>query len=194
MNDTAFQPDDRQDRALASDQKSRYGAYLAHTTQLFRCDGDEQPPTMCAVRFAIAAWTAAGPPVMAPGYVRTHPRIQRTGFHWDDTRAALEVHIAVPAPLETKRLTSHWVSWHRDSWSMRWHDPYLNDSVTALTTLAVRIPLRPERLPPPQYTGTVPQTSAAKASVAALCRLANSELDELLAAVDANPHHPAQRL
>lgn len=61
MNNTPFQPDDRQDRALASDQKSRYGAYLAHTTRLFRCDGDEQPPTMCAVRFAIAAWTAAGP-------------------------------------------------------------------------------------------------------------------------------------
>ncbi len=193
MNDLAFQPDDRQDRALASDRMSRYGAYLAQKSRLFHYDGSEQPPTNCAVRFALAAWTVAGPPVMAPGYVRTHPRIQRTDFHWDDTRAALEVHIAVPAPPATDQLTSRWVGWHRDSWSMRWQDPYLNDSVTALTTLTVRIPLLAARLPPPRYTGALAQTSAAKASVAALCRLANSELNDLLAAVDSIPHHLAQR-
>lgn len=184
MSDKAFRVDDQRDQELASDRFSRYGAYLAQKRQLFHYDGPDQPPTTCSVRFALAAWTVATPPVMAPGYVLTHPRIQGTDFHWDDTNAALAVHIAVPAPPITNRLASSWSGWHRDTWSMQWQDPYLNHSITVLSTLTVRIPLRATRLPTPRYTSAAVETAVAKASVAALCRLANSELNNLLSAMD----------
>lgn len=191
MSDKAFHVDDQRDQELASDRFSRYGAYLAQKRQLFHYDGPEQPPTTCAVGFAIAAWTVATPPVMAPAYVLTHPRIQGTDFHWDDTRAALAVHIAVPAPPFANRLTSSWCSWHQDAWSTQWRDPYLNDSVTVLSTLTIRVPLPVLRLPAPQYSCAGPNTAVAKASVAALCRLANSELKDLLSAMDPPSPHRA---
>jgi hypothetical protein len=194
MIDKAFHVDDQRDRELASDRYSRYGAYLTQKRPLFHYDGSEQPPTTCAVRFAIAAWTVATPPVMAPGYVLAHPRIQGTDFHWDDSRAALAVHIAAPAPPITNRLTSSWCSWHRDAWSRQWQDPYLNDSVTVLSTLTIRLPLPVTRFPAPQYTSAGPNTDVAKASVAALCHLVNSEFEDLLSAIDQpSAHHHARR-
>lgn len=122
---------------------------------------------------------------MAPGYVVTHARVQDTDFHWDDSRAALAVRIAVPAPPITDRLPSQWCGWLRDEWSLRWLDPYNNDNVTVLSTLIVRIPLSGSRLPTPLYVQGIPHTRAAKDAVVTICRIANAELDDLLSAVDA---------
>jgi hypothetical protein len=186
-NGDAFAAADQQDRTLASDGRSRFGIYLAQRQHLFRDDVLDKELTSSAARFALQAWTVATPPVMAPGYVICHPRIQATTFHWDDYRVALAVEIAVPAPPITNRLPSCWQSWFRNEWTNRWRDPYTNDTVTALSSLTVRIPIETADLPQPRYHDGVPDTITAKTAVAALCRLANTELDELLSALDA-PH------
>jgi hypothetical protein len=191
MSDSsAFRVNERYDADYASDRRSRYGAYLSQNRRRFHHDGPDRPPTTCPVRFAIEAWTVAAPPIMAPGYVTNHARIQDTGFHWDDSRAALEVRIAVPAPASASHLTSRWSGWLREPCSMTWRDPYSNDSVTVLSTLTIRIPLVASRLPTPRYTRELPDTDVAKHAVVAMCRIANGELDNLLFAVDA-PSGPA---
>lgn len=187
-NTSAFRINYQHDIDAASDHRSRYGAYLSQKQNLFHYDGTDLPPTTCPVRFALAAWTVATPPTMAPGYVATHVRIQDTGFHWDDTSAAFEVRIAVPPPAIASQLPSRWSGWCRDEWS-RWQDPYSNDNVTVLSLLTIRIPLTASRLPPPRYTRGTPETQAAQDAVAAICRIANTELNDLLSALDT----PAQR-
>jgi len=187
---SAFRTDDERDRDLASDRRSRYGAYVAQWRHVFHDEGSEHPPTTCPLRFAVAAWTVATPPIMAPGYVTAHPRIQNTAMHWDDdSRVAVAVHIAVPAPPVTNRLPSRWSGWARDSWSLRWQDPYNVDGVTVLSSLTIRIPLIADRLPTPQYEQDVPNALVAKEAVAAICRIANAELEDLLSALDT----PTQR-
>jgi hypothetical protein len=181
----AFRTDDRADRDLASDGVSRYGAYLARHRHLFHRDGDEAPPTRDPVQYALAAWTIACPPIMAPGYVSSHLRIQDVTVHWDDEhRAALAVHIAAPAPAVTATLCSPWQDWAREHWPGRWFDPYDNDRVTVLTTLTVRVPLDPHRLPDPRYRSGIPDTDTAKQTVASLCAALNTDLTGLLAALD----------
>lgn len=180
----AFRVNDGYDIDQASDRYSRYGAYLLQKRRLFHHDGSDRPPTACPVRFALEAWTVATPPIMAPGYVVTHARIQDTTFHWDDSRAALEVRIAMPAPAITSHLSSRWSGWSHDPRSMRWQDPYSNDNVTALSTLIIRIPLEASRLPTPRYTRGLPDTEVAKNAVTAICRIANAELNDMLSAVD----------
>jgi hypothetical protein len=184
MHDTnAFRISYQHDIDAASDRRSRYGAYIAQKQHLFHYDGTDQPPTTCPVRFALAAWTVATPPTMAPGYVATHARIQDTGAHWDDSRAAFEVRIAVPPPVSTSQLPSRWEGWFRDEWS-RWQDPYSNDNITVLSLLTIRIPLTASHLPTPRYTRRLPDTQTAKDAVTALCRIANTELNDLLSALD----------
>lgn len=182
----AFTTDDRVDRERASDGVSRYGAYLAQRQYAFHEDDE---PTADRVAFALAAWSIAGSPIMSPGYVSCHPRIQGTEVHWDDDhRAAIAVEIAVPAPLAAGKLPSRWRGWTCDHWARRWLDPYVNDRVTALTTLTVRVPLDPTELPIPKYVSGTPNTTTAKRAVAAICRRLNAELDGLLDALDTSGH------
>jgi hypothetical protein len=189
LSDNAFQIDDRQDQSLASDRKSRYGAYLRDKRRLFFHNGPA-PPTTDAVEFAVTAWSVATPPIMSPGYVTSHPRIQDTKVHWDDDhRAALAVEIAVPAPSITNRLPSRWSGWVQDGWGPRWRDPHDNDHLTVLSTVTIRVPLNPNLLPDPTYTSGIPDTTCAKIAVAALCRMVNAELTTLLIAIDT----PTQR-
>lgn len=77
LSDNAFQIDDHQDQSLASDRKSRYGAYLRDKRRLFFHNGPDSPPTADPVEFAVAAWSVATPPIMSPGYVSSHPRSRR---------------------------------------------------------------------------------------------------------------------
>jgi hypothetical protein len=189
--DNAFQIDDHQDQNLASDGKSRYGAYLRDKRQRFFHNGPDSPLTVDPVEFAVSAWSVATPPIMSPGYVTGHPRIQDTTIHWDDEhRAALAVEIAVPAPPITHRLPSRWSGWVQDSgWGPRWRDPDDNDHLTVLSTVTIRVPLNPNLLPDPTYTSGIPDTACAKIAVAALCRTVNAELTDLLTAIDT----PARR-
>ena len=184
-----FVPDDRRDKAHASDGVSRYGAYLRQRSHTFRHGGQDCPATADPVRFAMTAWTIASSPIMAPAYVTPHPRIQDVTVHWDDDhRAALAVQIAVPAPPVANRLPSRWCGWTHHHEPQRWLDPYDNDQVTVLTTLTVRVPLNPTRLPTPQYRSGIPHTNVAKCAVAALCQDFNTELDDLLTTLDTPTH------
>lgn len=188
----AFTTNDRQDEALASDGVSRYGAYLRQRSHTFRHDGQDCPPTTDPVRFVITAWTIASSPIMAPAYVTPHPRIQDVTVHWDDDhRAALAVQIAVAAPAAANHLPSPWRGWIHHHEPQRWFDPYDNDSVTVLTTLTVRLPLNPTRLPAPQYRSGAPDTIVAKHAVAAVCRDLNAELNDVLTVLD-TPRNPTR--
>ncbi len=187
----AFRINERADRELASDGISRYGAYLTQHRQVFYCNGVDDLPTDDAVEYALSAWQVAVRPIMAPGYVSWHPRIQATSTNWnDDRRAALAIEIAVPAPSSVSAaLTIPWREWDFDSWNELWSEPWDNDRLTVLTTLTVRVPLTPSSLPTPMYHRGVPSTEAAKRAVAAMCTTLNTELDRMLDALDA----PARR-
>lgn len=189
----AFRVDERTDQQQASDGLSRYGAYLAQHRQVFYPNGVDDPPTDDAVAYALSAWHIAGPPIMAPGYVSWHPRIQANSAHWDDDhRAALMVDIAIPAPLSvTAGLTVPWREWAHDSWLELWSDPSDNDRLTVMTTLTVRVPLSQRSLPEPRYRHGIPCTSCAKHAVATVCAVVNAELDNLLATLDTAASHVA---
>ncbi|MGH3757173.1 hypothetical protein [Actinophytocola sp.] len=185
LSDNAFQINDQLDQNLASDRKSRYGAYLRDKRRLFFHNGADSPPTADPIEFAVTAWLIATPPIMSPRYVVSHPRVQETKVHWDDDyRAALAVEIAVPAPPITHRLPSRWSGWVQDNWSPRWRDPHDNDHLIVLSTVTIRVPLNPNVLPDPTYTAGIPDTSCAKIAVAAMCRTVNAELTNLLTAID----------
>lgn len=183
--DCAFRTDDRYDRQLASDGLSRYSAYLASHRHMFVPDPPGGSPTSDPVEFTIAAWSIATAPIMWPGYVSCHPRIQDATIHWDDDqRAALAVKIAVPAPPIVNRLSTRWAGWVREESPLRWRDPHDNDGLTVLSTVTIRVPLVPERLPVPRYNAGTPDSTSAKLAVGAVCRGVNAELDELLTALD----------
>ena len=75
----AFWTDDEYDREHASDGVSRYGHYVrsaARSGLMAECwDGTWDDDQVRRVRFACAAWETASSPVMAPGYIRRHPRV-----------------------------------------------------------------------------------------------------------------------
>jgi len=77
----------------------------------------------------------------------------------------------------------------RDGCGPRWRDPHDNDQLTVLSAVTIRVPLNPNLLPAPTYTVGIPDTACAKIAVAAMCRMANAELNDLLLAIDT----PARR-
>lgn len=181
----AFTVDDTTDHDVASDGLSRYGAYLRQKWALFHVDGPGHPPTQDDVQFAVVAWTIARPPIMAPGYVSDHPRIQNATIHWDDdARAAVAVQIAVPAWPGAYRIPSHWRGWTCPPAALRWTAPYDNDRPTVLTSLTVRIPVAAEELPTPRYRSGAAETAAAKRAVMSLCEIVNTELAGVLTEID----------
>jgi hypothetical protein len=176
----AFELDDSADRNDAG--TSRYGAYLTHHHHLFR---DDEAPTADPAEFALMAWRVAVSPIMTPSYVRAHPRVQGTDAHWDDEgRAALAVHLALPASALATPLAWRGQGWTRDRYAERWFDPVDNSKATVLPTLTVRIPLPLEVLPDPRYRLGVPITETAKGALRVLCALMNAELSGVLSDLD----------
>jgi hypothetical protein len=120
MTADAFWIDYEYDREQASDGISRYGAYVRKATTLAQCwDGTREDPGTRQARFAAAAWSTATGPVMAPGYVRHHPRVLagRVACNaWDGTLNGLvRVVTPWPQPLAQSR------AWHSgDSWWEDW--------------------------------------------------------------------------
>jgi hypothetical protein len=115
----AFWIDDEYDREQASDGISRYGAYVRRATSLGESwDGTWEDPDIRQARFAAAAWSTATGPVMAPGYVRHHPRVLagRVAYNaWDGTLNGLvRVVIPWPQPLAQSRAWQSGDSWWQD--------------------------------------------------------------------------------
>ena len=178
----AFEPDEDYDHTHASDGVSRYSAYLAQRAYLFT-DEDDQPTTDPEL-FAGAAWKITHSPIMAPGYVRAHGRVQTTSVHWDDeSRSAVCVELAVSSAPEAASFTYPWRRWSRDDHG-HWLPPENYARPNALTVLRIAIPLAGVTLPSPRYVAGrpgCPDTETAKQAVQTLCRMLNAPLAYVLA-------------
>lgn len=174
---SAFEPDEDYDRTHASNGVSRYGAYLVHYQHRFL---DDDHLTLDAERFAAAAWLIAQPPVMTPGHVRAHPRVQATDVRWDDDqRVAVCVDLAVSAPAEAAGLAYPWRGWSRDRRG-RWWAPEDYAGPSAVTLLRVAVPLTGTRLPEVCYRRGVPDVDTAKRAAYAVCVLLNRVLADVV--------------
>jgi hypothetical protein len=133
------------DRANASDEISRYGAYVRDYARLF--DPWQDAPdgvTTDPVEFAMAAFRVATGPIMSPGFVRWHPRVCGYGLDRNDVdgRLVVSVTLATPAPLRLPGWA--WRGWERD-----FHDRFLEPEdrgPVALARLELRWPLGDDQL------------------------------------------------
>lgn len=116
----AFGIDEDYDQAHASDGVSRYGAYVRNSVSEFaECwDGTWDDPQSLRVDFAATAWRVATGPVMAPGYVRFHPRILDARLernNWDGSlTATVTLAARWPQPLASShewQLGTRWQDW-----------------------------------------------------------------------------------
>lgn len=184
-----FTIDDRYDRN--SDGTSRFAAYLAGRAQWFSDLTDTGVPTSDVTRFAEYAFRIALAPIMAPGYVHTHPRIRDVLADRDeDGRLAIAVSLAapLPGPVAAAIAGRGWRDWDRDWHTGQWSVPERNDRPAAYTLVTIRVPIIPDPLPTPDYdpTGT-PRVGAAKAAVQQVCRQLNHALGDVFAALDNPP-------
>lgn len=175
----AFWVDDDYDREYASDGVSRYGAYLRSRAGQFRWDGTvTRDPEL----FALTAFEIGSPPIMSPGYVRRHPRIQHVARHSDDYgRYALAVDLAAPMPASAPSYLAgrSWAGWCEDQ---GWSPPWDNDRPAAYTTLTIRMPVSAEWLPCAAYDQSGnPSWLPVQLAVRALCERLSSVLAETLA-------------
>jgi hypothetical protein len=177
--------DDTYDRANASDQQSRYGAYLRDRAHKFAEVGDNPG------EFAQLAFTIACSPIMSPGYVRTHRRVQRIDWRWDqEQRPALELGLVAPLPtpvLDVIGGSGTWRGWttHGLGEAWYWAEPEDNDQRSAFTTLTLRCPIDVAELPLPSFhIGGNPAVHTAKSAVRAICGQVNTHTDAVLAALD----------
>ncbi len=116
----AFWIDAEYDRDSASDGKSRYGAYVRQNLSGFAECWDGTWDTALPIHFAEQAWRVATGPIMAPGYVRSHPRILRARLehsYWDGSLAG-NVELITPWP-QALRQSSQWMKQISEGW---WHD------------------------------------------------------------------------
>jgi hypothetical protein len=173
------------DRAAASDGVSRYGAYLRDHAGLFDPWG-EAPDGVTGdrVEFAVAAFKVATGPIMSPGYVRWHGRVQAYGAAWSehDDRLLLSVTLAVASPV---RLGWDWRGWERD-----FHDRYLEPDdrrPTGLARLELRWPVPTDQLPTPRRPRRpgVPNLGDATRAVAVLVEQVNATVGPVLAELEA---------
>jgi hypothetical protein len=191
---TAFWVDEPYDVRDAGDRRSRYGAYLFSRAHLFG-DPDEDGPISDPCEFAARAFTIASAPVMAPGYVREHPRVRGVSWCWDDDRRlAFEIQLVapLPGPIEQAIRGQQWADWQRHWSSDSWWQPYDNDRPGAYTVVTVRVPLTADVLPTPAYQGAAPDVAIAKQAVGAVCERLNSHLAGILAALDRGPYLTGQ--
>jgi hypothetical protein len=173
------------DRASASDGVSRYGAYLRDHAPLFDPWGEAPDGvTTDPVEFAIAAFTVATGPIMSPGFVRWHGRVQDHGTSRGehDGRLLLSVTLAVPSPV---RLPWDWRGWDRD-FHGDWREPDDRRPV-GLCRLELRWPVATEQLPTPSRPKRpgVPSLADATCAVAVLVDQVNATVGPVLAELEA---------
>jgi hypothetical protein len=177
--------DREHDRASASDGVSRYGAYLRDHAGLFdpwgeAADGVTGDP----VEFAIAAFRVATGPIMSPGYVRWHGRVQGHDAtrSEDDGGLVLSVTLAAPSPV---RLPWDWRGWERDFPGDYWEPD--DRRPVGLARLELRWPVPTDRLvtPAPPKVAGVPNLRDATRAVAVLVEQVNTTVGPVLADLDA---------
>jgi hypothetical protein len=185
---SALWVDEVYDRDNASDRRSRYGAYLRQGNCRI-ADGSEDPG-----EFAEWAFTIACSPVMSPGYVRTHCRVQRVDWCCDaDRRPALRLGLVAPLPAGVAAVVDGtWRGWtaYGVGETRYWAEPEDNDRPAVCTTVTLLCPIDLTQLPAPVYHAGVyhagvADLDTAKTAVAAVCRQVNNHAGAVLAALAA---------
>jgi hypothetical protein len=173
------------DRRSAAEGVGRYGAYLK--LHAARFDPWQEAPgkvTRDPVDFAAAAFQVATGPIMSPGYVGWHGRVQghHAGRSAHDGRLVVAVTLAVPSPV---RLPWDWRGWERDV-----HGRYLEPDdrrPLGLARLELRWPVGTERLPTPRRPKRpgIPNLRDAARAVAVLVDQVNATVGPILAELEA---------
>jgi hypothetical protein len=145
-----FWIDAEYDRDQSSDGISRYGAYVRQGWSGPWC-GESRPAELASF-----AWRRATGPVMAPGYVRMHPRVRSASLgisDWDGSLIAA-VDLIAPQPKDFRYLRSDrgtWKDWPAEGWrDLRYHEPYgdeLDGKCFLLTTIGLRFTVPAGDLP-----------------------------------------------
>lgn len=156
--------DDRYDRENASDNVSRYGAYLRQRPDEFRDSWQDEPaPIKTPEEFAVHAWRVATAPVMVPGYVRVRPDLHGVTIHRDDDDGSLYADIHVPLQHHhigggPKRFPYSWQDWEteRDFGSSGKYLSMLEPRVGAKTSVLAKAVVR---IPGREWTGLVTPTA-----------------------------------
>ncbi|MFC5187004.1 hypothetical protein [Actinomadura harenae] len=179
-----FRLNNADDRLLASDRDSRYGAYLRDRPHMF--------VTSDPVPFTQSAWEIACGPIMSPPYLEWLPeRIQSvttTTSEYDGSLIAC-VQIAVPCPAQLRALPGV-QGWTRDSaWggSRGYKAPYddrLADRPALLTSSLLMVAIPSDQLHHPQAGALRVATVDAKAAVRRLAELLDAHLAPILSALD----------
>lgn len=177
--------DDKRDLMLASDGRSRFGAYLRQNSEWFAAGLDGMP-----AEFAATALRVALPPVMSPGYVTSDARVTDVQEDWDDDgRLAIAVTLVSQLPARLERVCGRWSGWTRErdlfGSGSRWSEPMDNSRLAALPLLRLRVPIPAEVLPAPRYDAGLPDVTTAKRAVQAIVSLVNRDLAPVLVALDA---------
>jgi hypothetical protein len=135
--------------------------------------------------FALTAFEIGSPPIMSPGYLRHHPRIQHVTRHRDDYgRYALAVELAASLPTGAPDYLSGW-SWAGWCEDQGWSPPWDNDRPAAYTTLTIRMPVSADWLPKAAYDQSGnPSWPRVRLAVRELCTRLSATLDGTLASFD----------
>lgn len=184
--DEAFWSRDVQDRQLAHDGRSRFGAYLMRHKAKF-ADG-MGGVTARPEEFAAAAFSVACAPIMSPPYVGTHPRVLDATVWWDsERRFALMIEFAVPLAKDiAAKLPVNFVECGPDPHSGRFLPPDDFGYPTVAARVELSLPLPADLLPQPEYEdGDVPVTVIAKRAIRAICTYVNSQLTHLVVSLGA---------
>lgn len=111
----AFWIDADYDRDMASDGRSRYGHYVRDRADRFREAWDWEESK--SARFAATAWRVATGPIMAPGYVRRHPRLLSAQVEVNDWDGSLVGTASLVTPWPQALASRDWQiggTWWRD--------------------------------------------------------------------------------
>jgi hypothetical protein len=196
MNDIAFWIDAEYDRDNASDGVSRFGAYVRLSSLIAECYGqDDDDEQARRAWFAVAAWETANPPVMAPGYVRRHPRVRRAWLQrrWDKPPLAGFAELVVPWPAALVRSRewqagAQWRNWPVESFAVEDHyhepdDEEITQRPYLLTTARLMFPLSGVPLPDAP-AGPAEAGESAHEVVAALVDAMNAVVTPVIAALE----------
>lgn len=191
MKSTAFWVDDHYDRESASDGRSRFGAYVRQSSRIAMCWSDDTGASDWERRllFAEAAWETANSPVMAPGYVRSHPRVLGARLRDDFEHLGALVDLAVPWPAALAPVWrgTGWRDWIRDglAGSEAYFEPEGEEFTRSflLTTSRMLFPLSDFRLPalPPSHAEAA---VTAREVVADLVGALNAAVTPVIAALE----------
>jgi hypothetical protein len=196
----AFWTDDEYDREHASDGVSRYGHYVrsaARSGLMAECwDGTWDDDQVRRVRFAIAAWETASTPVMAPGYIRRHPRLLSGGVEycaWDGSLTGTAA-LAAPWPQPLARSRdwqggAWWRDWPTESSIGReyYREPGEDEIASGrylMTTARLVFPMPPGGLPAAPSGPGDGVEDAAREAVAVLAAAMNTVVTPVLAVLE----------